>query len=176
MTRSLKTPIIGLSAAPVDSSRIDMLARLSKCESRRIPPCLWANAGSAANIARTNEPAAANPLRFCFISSTSLGFRGFAAPTWRLRTPAKPAVASCYPGSLPSSRSRCRRFVIYHRSNERGRTGRQNGEGRGRHASQHRDGAEGSIRRGRGIGRGVRTRSGELATYAMPRTSPLPAS
>src|SRR5215813_1592428 len=57
MIRLLKTCIIGCSAARVDSSRIDMLAGLSKCESLRTPPCFWASAGlppaSAINIAPT---------------------------------------------------------------------------------------------------------------------------
>ena len=55
MTRSLNTPITGRSAATVDSSRIDMLAGLSKCESLRVPLCFWANAGSA-------DMAISNPL------------------------------------------------------------------------------------------------------------------
>src|ERR1700680_921120 len=38
MTRLLNTPIIGRKDATVDSSRIDMLAGLSKCDSFRTPP------------------------------------------------------------------------------------------------------------------------------------------
>src|SRR5712691_10990643 len=44
-TRLLKTPIIGRSAAVVDSSCSDMLAGLSKWESCRMPPAFWAIAG-----------------------------------------------------------------------------------------------------------------------------------
>jgi hypothetical protein len=54
MTRLLKTPIIGRLTAPVASSCIDMLAGLSKCDITRIPPCFWANAAAAANIAIAN--------------------------------------------------------------------------------------------------------------------------
>src|SRR6266851_6113687 len=43
MIRLLKTCIIGCSAARVDSSRIDMLAGLSKCDSLRMPPCFCAD-------------------------------------------------------------------------------------------------------------------------------------
>src|SRR5689334_9254308 len=52
MTRLLKTCIIGCSAARVDSSRIDMLAGLSKCDSLRIPPLFCALADVAANAIR----------------------------------------------------------------------------------------------------------------------------
>src|SRR5262249_26915317 len=50
MTRLLKTPIIGCNVAPVDSSRIDMLAGLSRCDSFRIPPAFCASAGPPAAI------------------------------------------------------------------------------------------------------------------------------
>src|SRR4029077_19181931 len=56
MIRLLKTCIIGCSAARVDSSRIDMLAGLSKCESLRTPPCFWASAGLAAASAISTAP------------------------------------------------------------------------------------------------------------------------
>src|SRR5438105_759181 len=59
MTRLLNTPIAGRSAATVDSSRMDMLAGLSKCDSLRIPPGFWASAGSAAAIAVRSPPATA---------------------------------------------------------------------------------------------------------------------
>src|SRR5436190_15465543 len=49
MTRLLKTAIIGCTAARVDSSRIDMLAGLSKCWILRTPPCFWAEAEPAAS-------------------------------------------------------------------------------------------------------------------------------
>ena len=69
MTRLLKTPIIGRRCETiVASSWIDMLAGLSGLYIFRMPPCFWANAASAANIARDNEPAAANARRFRFIS------------------------------------------------------------------------------------------------------------
>ena len=50
MTRLLKTPITGCNVAPVDSSRIDMLAGLSRCDSFRIPPAFCASAGPPAAI------------------------------------------------------------------------------------------------------------------------------
>src|SRR5215469_11915208 len=68
MTRLLKTPIIGRSAAAVASSRSDMLAGLSKCEILRIPPAFCANAASVADNANDNELAAATTRRRCFIS------------------------------------------------------------------------------------------------------------
>src|SRR5246127_97249 len=67
MTRLLKTPIIGRSETIVASSWIDMLGGLSGSYIFKMPPCFWANAASEANIARNNEPAAANPRRFRFI-------------------------------------------------------------------------------------------------------------
>jgi hypothetical protein len=54
MTRLLKTPIIGCNVAPVDSSRIDMLAGLSRCDSLRIPPAFCANAGALAATTVSN--------------------------------------------------------------------------------------------------------------------------
>src|ERR1700736_4591502 len=59
ITRLLKIPIIGRSAAAVDSSRSDMLAGLSKWEILRIPPVFWAKAASAAVSASDSTPAAA---------------------------------------------------------------------------------------------------------------------
>jgi hypothetical protein len=67
MARLLKTPIIGCSAARVDSSRIDMLAGLSKCASLRTPPGFWANAGPPAALANSNALAAAAARRLIFI-------------------------------------------------------------------------------------------------------------
>src|SRR5437588_7619817 len=64
MTRLLNTPIAGRSAATVDSSRIDVLAGLSKCDILRIPPGFWASAGSAAAIAVSSPPATATLRRF----------------------------------------------------------------------------------------------------------------
>src|SRR5438477_4196032 len=58
MTRLLKTAIIGCSAARVDSSRIDMLAGLSKCDSLRMPPLFCAPAGGAAATAINSPPVA----------------------------------------------------------------------------------------------------------------------
>src|SRR5215471_2094546 len=60
MTRLLKTPIIGRLTAPVASSCIDMLAGLSKCDIRRIPPCFCANAASLTDVARSSKPTAAS--------------------------------------------------------------------------------------------------------------------
>ena len=37
-------PIIRMIADIVPSSRIDMLAGLSRCWTRRMPPCFWASA------------------------------------------------------------------------------------------------------------------------------------
>src|SRR5437660_4012956 len=55
----LNTCIIGCTAARVDSSRIDMLAGLSKCDSLRMPPCFWAKPGAAFNMAKITPPARA---------------------------------------------------------------------------------------------------------------------
>src|SRR6185437_11502562 len=73
-----------------------MLAGLSGLYIFRMPPCFWANATSAANIARNNEPAAANPRRFRFISVYLPRLSRVRRAASRLRTPAKPAVAPCY--------------------------------------------------------------------------------
>src|SRR5215469_11144472 len=71
-TRLLNTPIIGCSVARVDSSRIDMLAGLSKCWSRRMPPAFCADAGTAAAISTTSAPAANAYLEFIAISQLPL--------------------------------------------------------------------------------------------------------
>src|ERR1700756_2727187 len=92
MTRLLKTPIIGRSETIVASSWIDMLAGLSGSYIFRMPPCFWANAASAANIARNNEPAVANPRRFRFISMYLPWLSQVRRAASRLRTQAKPAA------------------------------------------------------------------------------------
>src|SRR6202045_1484613 len=69
-TRLLKTPIVGRTAAAVDSSRGDMLAGLSKWEILRIPPAFCATAASAANNPNDNEPAAASTRRPRFIPTS----------------------------------------------------------------------------------------------------------
>src|SRR5438132_7195298 len=55
-TRLLKTPIVGRTAAAVDSSRGDMLAGLSKWEILSTPPAFCATAASAANNQTTVNP------------------------------------------------------------------------------------------------------------------------
>src|SRR6202030_3175658 len=65
MTRLLKTPIIGRSETIVASSWIDMLAGLSGLYIFRMPPCFCANAGSAANVATSNDAATAKASRRC---------------------------------------------------------------------------------------------------------------
>src|SRR5713101_1242553 len=74
MTRLLKIPIAGCRAARVDSSRMDMLAGLSKCESLRIPPCFGASVGEATNMVISIPPAAAKARksRLIFSSLTSV--------------------------------------------------------------------------------------------------------
>jgi hypothetical protein len=71
MTRLLNTPITGRSAATVDSSRIDMLAGLSKCDILRMPPCFCASDGSAAVRAASN-PAVASIRGFTIMRLASL--------------------------------------------------------------------------------------------------------
>src|SRR5206468_11091014 len=66
MTKLLKTPIIGCSAARVASSRIDIEAVLSKWDSRRMPPDFWARAGLAARHRKTVD--AANRYAALFIA------------------------------------------------------------------------------------------------------------
>src|SRR5437667_7372599 len=66
-TRLLKTPIVGRTAAAVDSSRGDMLAGLSKWEILRTPPAFCATAASAANNANDSEPATVSTRRPRFI-------------------------------------------------------------------------------------------------------------
>src|SRR5712691_6007619 len=69
ITRLLKTPIIGRLAAAVASSCNDMLAGLSKWDILTTPPCFWANAGSPADIAISNDSAAMSTRRLRFIAS-----------------------------------------------------------------------------------------------------------
>ena len=71
----LKTPIIGRSAAVVDSSRSDMLAGLSKWEIFRMPPGFWAIAASAAVNAKASVAAAASTRRSRLIPSTASALR-----------------------------------------------------------------------------------------------------
>src|SRR5580704_2624711 len=80
ITRLLKTPIIGRSAAAVDSSRSDMLAGLSKWEILRIPPVFWAKAASAAVSASDSAPAAASTRRSRFISNLLFEDTGLGPP------------------------------------------------------------------------------------------------
>ena len=93
ITRLLKTPIIGRSETIVASSWIDMLAGLSGLYIFRMPPCFWATPAPAANTARSNEPAAANPRRLRFISVYLPWLSKVCPAASRLRTPTKPAVA-----------------------------------------------------------------------------------
>src|SRR5438067_13288689 len=78
MTRLLKIPIIGRFTAAVDSSRIDMLAGLSKWPILKVPPDCWAAAPWARDNATSNGPAVAKPPRRRFISVYLPGF--MAAP------------------------------------------------------------------------------------------------
>src|SRR6516162_2134385 len=124
MTRLLNTPIIGPSAKTVASSWIDTLAGLSGLYIFRIPPCFWANAASAANIATSNEPAAASLLSLRFI---------FVYLPWLSRV--RPALFGLLVGILDDTHgrtllsqahcralvSKSRRFGIYHGSIGRGR-------------------------------------------------------
>src|ERR1700730_5162402 len=80
ITRLLKTPIIGRSAAAVDSSRSGMLAGLSKWEILRIPPVFWAKAASAAVSASDSTPAAASTRRSRFISNLLFEDTGLGPP------------------------------------------------------------------------------------------------
>src|SRR5215471_10252457 len=72
MTRLLKTPIIGITTEIVPSSWIDILAGLSRCAMRKMPPAFCAQASDDANtnttIAMANclciDPPAL-PLRCC---------------------------------------------------------------------------------------------------------------
>jgi hypothetical protein len=61
MTRLLKTPITGCKAARVDSSRIDIEAGLSKCDSLRMPPGFCASAALPAPSPSSNAAAVATP-------------------------------------------------------------------------------------------------------------------
>src|ERR1051325_1330292 len=67
MTKLLNTAIIGCNAARVDSSRIDMLAGLSKCSIFSTPPDFCALAGPAATSASSDRPAIARPCPNGFI-------------------------------------------------------------------------------------------------------------
>ena len=58
MTRLLNTAIIGATVEIVTSSRVDMLAGLSRWAIRSSPPCVWAHAASEAEI-EISKPAAA---------------------------------------------------------------------------------------------------------------------
>src|SRR5205823_14391634 len=71
MTRLLKTPIIGRTAAAVASSCNDTLAGLSQCEMLRVRPGFCAEAvvqGDRAHSAGSNELAIASPRRRRLIS------------------------------------------------------------------------------------------------------------
>src|SRR5215469_2227432 len=81
MTRLLNTPDIGRLTAWVDSSSGDMLAGLSKCPIRKMPPGFWANAALADANPTRSEPAAASTRGPLFISEYLL-FKeaGFECP------------------------------------------------------------------------------------------------
>src|SRR6202023_580859 len=78
MTRLLKTPIIGCNAARVDSSRIDMLAGLSKCDSLRTPPGFCASAPLPKSTEAISPPAVTHARRsriiYVYLSADG-GFR-----------------------------------------------------------------------------------------------------
>jgi len=116
MTRLSNTPIIGRSETMIASSWIDMLAGLSGSYIFRMPPCFWAKASSAANIARNNEPAAANPRRLRFISMYLPWLSQVRRAASRLRTQRNPRSHPAVPfaglswrvptlGRIPSIRS-----------------------------------------------------------------------
>ena len=85
-------------AARVTSSRIDMLAGLSKCDSLRTPPCFWASAGPAAIAAIT--PAPAKGRARAIIPFSPLGRNG--------EREAVQVVATCRARCLPGDyRRRC---------------------------------------------------------------------
>jgi hypothetical protein len=56
----IEYPIIGMIAEMLPSSTIDMLAGLSRWNTRRMPPCFCASAGSASAIASSIPPIVAN--------------------------------------------------------------------------------------------------------------------
>src|ERR1700732_3792970 len=96
ITRLLNTPIIGRSETIVASSWIDMLAGLSGVNILRMPPCFWANAPSAADIAITNPPTATKPRTRCFIA-VSLPFAYREAPgPFSVGSLALPTTEPCY--------------------------------------------------------------------------------
>src|SRR6266700_2398541 len=75
-TRLLKTPIIGRSAAVVDSSCSDILAGLSKWESCRMPPAFWAMAGLTTVNPSDSPSDAANRWTYRVIPPPTLRRRG----------------------------------------------------------------------------------------------------
>src|SRR5262249_12535279 len=87
ITRLLKTPIIGLSAAPVASSGIDMLAGLSKNEILMLPPDFCASARSRLARASSTAAAVAMPRRCRFMASSAFG-----AVFWHRRLFVEPDV------------------------------------------------------------------------------------
>jgi hypothetical protein len=90
MTRLLNTPIAGRSAATVDSSRIDMLAELSKCDILRMPPDFWASAGSMLPVAISTAPTT--------VAAQSLSAISLALPVLSMMatTILRCASGSCY--------------------------------------------------------------------------------
>src|SRR5215468_6669760 len=95
-TRLLKTPIIGCSDARVDSSRIDMLAGLSKCWSRRTPPDFCASDGPPVATAISNPATAGRAQLVPFIRTflPSLREAGYlSSQTSSIRQPLKRLLA-----------------------------------------------------------------------------------
>src|SRR6516162_8789692 len=117
MTRLLNTPDIGRLTAWVDSSSGDILAGLSKCPIRKMPPGFWANAALADANPTRSEPAAASTRGPFFISEYLL-FKeaGLKCPPFPARLPDRrffdqlpagraTAVAAATGAGLPSALS-----------------------------------------------------------------------
>src|SRR4029077_9677440 len=109
ITRLLNTPIIGRLAAAVASSCTDMLAGLSKCDILATPPCFWADAAPATEIATSSAPAAVSTRRSGFIA-TCLLFINAGLLARRRNLPAH------LPSSDAGSNERCR---VYHVARDR---------------------------------------------------------
>src|ERR1700746_2053724 len=95
-----------------------MLAGLSGLYIFKIPPCFWAHATSAVNIARNNEPAAENPRRFRFIRVPPLAFARSSGPFFLgilNEACSRTLLSQAHCRALVQ---KCRYFGVYHRSIE----------------------------------------------------------
>src|SRR6476659_3912114 len=79
MTRLLNTAIIGATVEIVTSSRVDVLAGLSRCAICRTPPGFCANAGTAAINANNSAALTSSPGSFPIICFSLRG-RLFVEP------------------------------------------------------------------------------------------------